>query len=111
MESEVVLQKKVFREIERFSTEKHVHVPVFQGDRATVLMLCLAPGQSVAPHSHPGYEITLQPLRGKAVLPRKDGTELTLAPGEIALIDGSSSFNPKNPFKEEFTMLIHLIRK
>lgn len=111
MGSGIIPQRKVFREIERFSKDKHVHVPVFQGGRTTVLMLCLSSGQSVAPHSHPGFEITLQPLRGKAVLPQPDGPEVTLQPGEVIFMDGALAFNPKNPFADDFTMLIHLVKK
>jgi hypothetical protein len=70
----------------------------------------LAPGLAVAPHAHPGYEVTLEPLRGKAILPTPDG-EVTLEPGEVYLLDGAQGFEPKNPFGEAFEMLITLVRK
>ena len=105
------MDRKIFRDIERFSAEKHVHVPIFSSERTKVLLLCLSRGLTVPPHSHPGFEVTLQPLRGKAILPIDDGTEITLTPGEIYLADGASSFSPKNPFDEDFEMLIHLIKR
>jgi hypothetical protein len=40
-----------------------------------------------------------------------DGTEITLTSGEIYFADGASSFSPKNPFDEDFEMLIHLIKR
>jgi hypothetical protein len=54
---------------------------------------------------HPGFEITLQPLKGRAL------EEILLAPGEIFFVDGEVSFSPRNPFDEDFEMLIHLIER
>ena len=105
------MDKKVFKDVERFSPDKHVHVPIFTSERTKVLLLCLSRGLTVPPHSHPGFEVTLQPLRGKAILPIDDGTEITLTAGEIFFADGASSFSPKNPFDEDFEMLIHLIKR
>ena len=105
------METKVFREIERYQTDKHVHVPVFNGERTKVLLLCLSPGLTVPPHSHPGFEITLQPLLGKALLPTSDANEMVLEPGRIVFVDGAQSFNPRNPFGGPFQMLIHLVKR
>jgi quercetin dioxygenase-like cupin family protein len=105
------MEAKVFAQIERYMEDKHVHVPVFNGERTKVLLLCLSAGLAVPPHTHPGFEITLQPLRGRAVLPAEDGSEMLLEPGRIYFVDGAQSFNPKNAHTEPFQMLIHLIRK
>jgi quercetin dioxygenase-like cupin family protein len=105
------METKVFSEIERYDPGKHVHVTVFNGQRTKVLLLCLSPGLAVPPHSHPGFEITLQPLLGKALLPAADGHEISLEPGRIVFVDGDQSFNPRNPFAEPFQMLIHLVKK
>lgn len=104
------MQKKEFKSVERFSKEKHVHVPLFTSERTKVVLLCLSPGLSVHPHAHPGFEVTLQPLRGKGILPVEGGEDVLLTPGEILFVDGNISFSPKNPFDEEFEMLIHLIK-
>lgn len=50
-------------------------------------------------------------MRGKAVLPKGDGSDLVLEPGRIYFVDGAQSFNPKNPHAEPFQMLIHLIKR
>ncbi len=105
------MEHKIFNEVERFSQEKHIHVPLFSSERTKVLLLCLSAGLTVPPHSHPGFDITLQPLKGKAILPLDDGKEVNLVPGEIYFVDGAISFNPKNPFMEDFEMLIHLIKR
>jgi mannose-6-phosphate isomerase-like protein (cupin superfamily) len=104
------MERKVFSEIETFSKEKHVHVPIFNSERAKVLLLCLSAGLRVPEHSHPGFDVTLQPLRGRAVLPTDEG-DIDLTPGEIIVADGANSFSPNNPFDEDFEMLIHLIKR
>ena len=105
------MEHKVLGEVERFSKEKHVHVQLYNSERTKVLLLCLSGGLTVPPHSHPGFEVTLQPVKGKAILPVEDGKEVTLTPGEVFFLDGSFPFNPRNPFDEDFEMLIHLIKK
>ena len=105
------MEQKLFKDVERFSKEKHIHVPLFTSERTKVLLLCLSAGLTVPPHSHPGFEITLQPLRGKAILPIEGDKEITLIPGEVFFVDGAIDFNPRNPFEEDFEMLIHLIKR
>ena len=105
------METKVFSEIARYQADKHVHVPVFNGERTKVLLLCLSAGLRVPPHSHPGFEVTLQPLLGRAVLPGEGGQELVLEPGRLYFVDGALSFNPSNPYDEPFQMLIHLVKK
>ena len=105
------MEQKVFKDVEIFSKDKHVHVPLFNGERTKVLLLCLSRGLTVPPHSHPGFEITLQPLKGKAILPMDEGKEITLVPGQIFFVDGAISFSPRNPFEEDFEMLIHLVKR
>jgi len=73
--------------------------------RTNVTPLCLSPGLTVPPHSHPGLETTPQPLKGKDMLPVGGGKEVTLVPGEVLFIDGANFFNPRNPFHEDFEML------
>ncbi len=105
------MDTKVFAEVERYDPAKHVHVPLFNSERTKVLLLCLPAGVSVPPHSHPGFEVTLQPLKGKAILPAEGGQEVVLEPGRIHFADGALSFNPRNPYGEPFQMLIHLVKR
>ncbi|HZV13433.1 MAG TPA: hypothetical protein VFA55_09485 [Candidatus Kapabacteria bacterium] len=103
------MEVKNIESVARFDQKKFVHVPLYVGKRTKALLLCLGSGQEVPPHSHAGFEITLQPLKGKAYLPMPDGTKMLLEPGEFISVDGSTSFNPSNPFPENFEMLIHLV--
>ena len=98
-------------DVERISKEKHIHVPLFNSERKKVLLLSLSAGLTVPPHSHPGFEITSQPLRGKAILPHDGGKEITLVPGEVSFVDGAISVSRRNPFADDFEMLIHLIKR
>jgi len=105
------MDTKTLSDIERYQDEKHVLVPVFDGERTKVRLLCLAPGTGVPSHSHEGFEVTLVPLAGKAVAPKADGTDVLLEPGQVYFAEGSGSFGFQNPHPEPFQMLIHLIKK
>ena len=104
------MERKIFKEVEHFSTDKHVHVQLFNSERTKVLLLCLSPGLTIPPHTHPGFEVTLQPVKGKAILP-SEGENVMLVPGAIYYVDGSALLGPQNPFEEDFEMIIHLIKK
>src|SRR5688572_13299734 len=58
----------------------------------------LSGGLTVPPHSHSGFDITLQPLKGRAILPVDGGEEINLVPGRILFVDGALAFSPRNPF-------------
>lgn len=105
------METRILAEVERYQSDKHVLVPLFSGERAKVLLLCLSPGITMPPHTHPGCEVTLQPLLGKGLLPTADGGEVALEPGRVLFVDGAQSFSPRNPFAEPFQMLIHLVKK
>src|SRR6266480_4897346 len=77
------MEQKVFKDVELFSKDKHIHVPLFNSERTKVLLLCLSGGLTVPPQSHPGFDITLQPLQGKAILPIDGGKEISLVAGQI----------------------------
>jgi quercetin dioxygenase-like cupin family protein len=104
------MKKVILEEVEQYEDEKYVRPVLFKGERATVLLLCLKPGQSVPPHRHEGFEIVLQPLRGEAeaVL---DGELVTLRAGEVVFVDGANDFAPVNRGDANFSMLITLVRR
>jgi hypothetical protein len=52
----------------------------------------------------------LDEVEGGVVLV-EGGEDVNLVPGEIVFADGASSFGPKNPFDQDFEMLIHLIKR
>ena len=104
------MHKVIIGEVEKYEVEKYVRPVLFKGERATALLLCLKPGQSVPSHRHEGFEIVLQPLRGEAeaVL---DGEPVILRPGEVIFVDGANDFAPVNRGGENFSMLITLVRR
>lgn len=97
-------------EIETYDDRKFVRPVVLEGERTRALLLCLRPGQSVPAHSHEGYEILLQGLRGQADL-TLDGVPVTMQAGDVVLVDGANDFAPANNGEENFSMLITLVRK
>jgi quercetin dioxygenase-like cupin family protein len=104
------MQKIIIEEVEKYEDDKYFRPVLFKGERATVLLLCLKPGQAVPTHRHEGFEIVLQPLRGEAeaVL---DGELTKLRAGEVVFVDGANDFAPVNRGEENFTMLITLVRR
>ena len=104
------MKRVVIDEVEKYEDEKYVRPVLFKGERATALLLCLKPGQSVPPHRHEGFEIVLQPLKGEAeaVL---DGEPVTLRAGEVFFVDGANDFAPVNKGDVNFSMLITLVRR
>lgn len=104
------METRTLKDIERYQDDKHVLVPVVDGERARVRLLCLAPGTGVPAHGREGFEVTLVPLAGKALAAEEDGTEVVLEPGQVHFAGGSGSFAFQNPHPEPFQMLIHLIK-
>ena len=105
------MQRAVLSELERYDDRgKFYRTEVFKSERTRTLLLCLAPGQSVPPHRHEGYDVLLEPLRGEAEI-TLDGETFALRAGEIILVDGANDFAPVNRTRESFAMLITLIRR
>lgn len=104
------MKRVPIEEVEKYEAEKYVRPVLFKGERTTVVLLCLKPGQSLPSHRHEGFEIVLHPLRGEAeaVL---DGELVTLRAGEVIFVDGANDFAPVNKGGENFSMLITLVRR
>ncbi len=45
------------------------------------------------------------------MLPIDGEKEITQRPDEVFFVDGAISFSPRDPFDEDFEMLIHLIKR
>jgi hypothetical protein len=43
MDRGAMLEKKEFKDVDRFSKVKHIHVPLFTSERTKVLLLCVRP--------------------------------------------------------------------
>ena len=104
------MQRIALKSIEHYEAEKFFRAELFKGERLRTLLLCLAPGQAVPAHRHEGFEILLEPLRGEAEI-TLDGETLTLGAGELVLVDGANDFAPVNRGRENFAMLITLVRR
>ena len=104
------MQRIALKSIEHYDAEKFFRTELFKGERLRTLPLCLTPGQAVPAHRHEGFEILLEPLRGEAEI-TLDGETVTLGAGELVLVDGANDFAPVNRGRENFAMLITLVRR
>lgn len=104
------MEHRNLRELEQFEEGKAIHVPIYSIEQVRVIMLCLAPGSGIPMHKHPGFEVTLTPLRGKVMITSPEGGKVTLEPGTIHFSDAECGLDPHNPFEEPFVMLVHKVR-
>ncbi len=104
------MEHKNLHDLEHFEDRKAVHVALYTSDRLRVVMLCLAPGAGIAMHKHPGFQVTLTPLRGKGKITTPEGKEMILEPGTIHFVDAETGLDPNNPFEEPFVMLVHRVK-
>ena len=106
----VRMEHMILQELEQFEEGKAIHVPLYGDEHLRVVMLCLSPGSGIAAHKHPGFEVTLTPIRGKGRLTSPDGKKITLEPGTVHVVDTDSTLDPHNPFGEPFVMLVHRVK-
>ncbi len=104
------MDHKNLRDLEQFEEGKAIHVPLYSSDRVRVVMLCIAPGAGIPMHKHPGFEVTITPLRGKGMITSPDGEKITLEPGTINFADAECGLDPHNPFDAPFVMLVHRVK-
>jgi quercetin dioxygenase-like cupin family protein len=104
------MEHRMLHELEQFEEGKAIHVPLYSSEHVRVVMLCIAPGAGVAMHKHPGFEVTITPLRGKGAITSPEGKEITLEPGTIHFADAECGLDPHNPFAEPFVMLVHRVK-
>jgi quercetin dioxygenase-like cupin family protein len=104
------MESRNLSQLEHFEEGKAIHVPLYNSNQVRVVMLCLAPGSAIPMHKHPGFELTLTPLRGKGMITSPEGKAITLEPGIIHIVDAESGLDPHNPFDEPFAMLVHRVK-
>ena len=86
-------------------TQKLVHT-----DRTIVTLVCLKPGQSLAPFTHRRREAFVHCLQGSVrVTPGEGPAELHA--GDLAFYDGSKKAGPANVGEDNAAFLVTLIRK
>lgn len=79
-------------------------------DRTIVTLVCLEPGQALAPFTHRRREAFVYVLQGAVrVTPGAGPAELSA--GELASYDGSKPAGPSNPGRERAAFLVTLVRK
>jgi quercetin dioxygenase-like cupin family protein len=93
-----------------FSADGPVTKKVVETDRTIVTLVCLKPGQALAPFSHRRREAFVHVLRGSVrVTPGAGPAEVRQ--GELAFYDGSVPAGPSNPGKTDAAFMVTLVRK
>lgn len=91
-------------DLEEYDPNKFLKKDVHKGERTTVALLHLLPGQEVPTHSHSGVEIMLLPQKGEAELTVDGREKLVLKPGIFSLnwdqtIHSASKTTAQTPFR------------
>jgi quercetin dioxygenase-like cupin family protein len=93
-----------------FRDDGPVTKKIEETDRTIVTLVCLKPGQALAPFSHRRREAFVYCLRGTVrVTPGPGPAELKA--GDLASYDGSVPAGPSNPGRENAAFLVTLVRK
>jgi len=93
-----------------FSADGPVTKKLLDTERSTVTLVCLRPGQALAPFTHRHREAIVYCLQGEIrVTPGEGPAELTA--GDLAFYDGSRKAGPGNPGDEDAAFLVTLVRK
>lgn len=71
------------------SADRFVAVPVVEGEKCSVRVIRLSPGQSLPEHGHGESEVVLLCVDGEAMLTGGDGEVVPLPAGGVARLAGS----------------------
>jgi quercetin dioxygenase-like cupin family protein len=93
-----------------FRDEGPVSKKLLETDRSIVTLVCLKPGQALAPFMHRRREAIVYCLRGAVrVTPGEGPAEL--GAGDVAYYDGSKKAGPGNYGHHDAAFLVTLVRK
>jgi quercetin dioxygenase-like cupin family protein len=93
-----------------FSTAGPVTKKLLVTDRTILVLVCLKPGQALAPFTHRRREAIVYCLRGQVrVTPGEGPAELCA--GDVAFYDGTEKAGPGNYFDEDAAFIVTLVRK
>ena len=93
-----------------FSDDGPVTRKLIETDRTIVTLVCLKPGQALAPFTHKRREAFVTCMQGGVrITPGKGPVELKA--GDIAFYDGTKKAGPSNPGDEDAAFLVTLVRK
>lgn len=97
--------------LEEYDPNKFLKKEVHKGERSTVALLHLMPGQEVPTHSHAGVEIMLLPQKGEAELTIDGQKKILLKPGTFfSELGENHTFSIKNNSTEAFQTLAIQVR-
>ena len=86
-------------------TKKLLHT-----DRTTLTLVCLKPGQSLAPFTHRRREAIVYCLQGEVRITPGEGPA-ELSTGDLAFYDGSKKAGPGNYSGADTAFIVTLVRK
>jgi len=93
-----------------FSEDGAVTRKLVETGRTIVTLVCLRPGQALAPFTHRRREAFVHCLQGSLrVTPGEGPTELHA--GDLAFYDGSQPAGPANVGEDDAAFLVTLVRK
>jgi quercetin dioxygenase-like cupin family protein len=93
-----------------FRDDGPVTKKLMETDRTIVTLVCLRPGQALAPFSHRRREAFVYCLQGGVRVTPDEGP-VELGAGDLAFYDGTKKAGPSNPGDEDAAFLVALVRK
>jgi quercetin dioxygenase-like cupin family protein len=93
-----------------FRADGPVTRKLLETDRSIVTLVCLRPGQALAPFTHRRREAIVYCLRGGVRITPGAGP-VELHAGDLAFYDGSKPAGPGNPGEDDAAFIVTLVRK
>jgi quercetin dioxygenase-like cupin family protein len=93
-----------------FRDEGPVTKKLVETDRSIVTLVCLKPGQGLAPFTHRRREAFVYVLAGEVRVSPEEGPA-ELRAGDLESYDGSRPAAPRNPGRTNAAFLVTLVRK
>ena len=101
---------KSVEQLMEFREDGPVTKKILETDRSIVTLVCLKPGQALAPFTHRRREAILYCLAGAVRVTPGEGPAEVKA-GDIAFYDGTKPAGPRNPGPVDAAFLVTLVRK
>ena len=94
-----------FAELQRFSDEKMVKIPVMDSPHCFCDLYCLMPGQFQKVHDHPGSDKIYYVVEGSGTF-QIDGEEQVVAAGSAVVAPAGSRHGVRNETAENLTLYV-----
>lgn len=105
-----MFETRAVRDLIQYDAAGPVTRKLLDTDRTIVTLVCLQPGQGLAPFTHRRREAIVLVLEGAVrVTPGEGAAELRA--GDLAFYDGSRPAGPSNPGPKDAAFLVTLVRK